>query len=59
MNHRIYKKRALEAAGIVHAAGWIKETDKPAFDKLVAAAKLDVDAISDDVAKKAVGHEAN
>lgn len=42
MSERVKKKRALEKAGLIHAAGWIRSKDRRAFDKLVKAAEQDV-----------------
>ena len=52
MKHNNQKKRGLAKAGIVHAAGWVRETDKPAFDKLVSKAKADVDRVTQELRDK-------
>jgi hypothetical protein len=42
INDRKKKKRVLAKAGIVHAAGWIKDKDQPKFEALVDDASEDV-----------------
>ena len=39
------KKKRLNKAKIIHAAGWIRAEDVDAFDKLVAKAKTAYDKI--------------
>ena len=44
MTYRLAKKRILQKAGFVHVAGWVREKDAPKVEKLIAAAKEEVDA---------------
>ena len=44
MTYRLAKKRALQKAGFVHVAGWVKVEDAPKVEKLIAAAKDEVEA---------------
>ena len=44
-SERKAKHRILDAAGYVHASGWIDERDKPEFDRMVAEARDGVDMI--------------
>lgn len=50
MNDRKKKQRELAKVGVIHAAGWIKKEDGPAFVRLVAKAADDVKRVdaSDD-----------
>ena len=44
MTYRLAKKRTLQKAGFVHVAGWVRADDAPKVEKLIAAAKAEVEA---------------
>lgn len=44
MTYRLAKKRTLQRAGFVHVAGWVKEKDAPKVEKLIEAARPEVEA---------------
>ena len=42
MTYRLAKKRALQKAGFVHVAGWVKKDDAPEIEKKIEATEAKV-----------------
>lgn len=47
-SERKARQRKLNAAGIVHAAGWIKRDDAEGFCQMLKRAEADVKGVEDD-----------
>ena len=43
MTYRLAKKRALQKAGFVHVAGWVKVEDAPKIERQIESAKAKVE----------------